>query len=78
MDDLLTEVEATLEAEMCALDVLIPFERGELVSLFHERGLIDDESHNAEGTRIQGLMPDDFAVQFEPFEVEPQEQEDVR
>jgi GTPase len=74
LDRLLAEVEATLEAEMYALDVLIPFERGELVSLFHERGLIDDESHSAEGTRIQGLMPDDLAVQFEPFEIQPQEQ----
>jgi GTP-binding protein HflX len=76
IDDLLAEVESTLEAEMHSLDVLIPFERGDLVSLFHERGLIDEESHNPEGTHLQGLMPDDLAVQFEPFEIQTQQEEE--
>lgn len=60
-------VEEVLESEMVAVDVLLPFERGDLVSVFHERGLIDEEAHNAQGTRIQGRLPYDLTPQFETY-----------
>jgi GTP-binding protein HflX len=54
---LLTRVEELLEAQMAWLDVLIPYELGELVDLFHRRGLIEREEHTGTGTHIIGRIP---------------------
>ena len=61
---LLTRVEGVFEAHMVRLDVLIPYELGELVDLFHRRGLIEQEEHTGAGTRIVGRMPRGLAVRF--------------
>ena len=57
LDRLLTLLQDMLEAEMVPLDVLIPYEAGELVNLFHRRGLIELEEHTEDGTHIIGRMP---------------------
>jgi len=57
VETLLARVEGMLEAQMAWLDVLIPYERGELVDLFHRRGLIEQEEHTGAGTRIAGRIP---------------------
>jgi GTP-binding protein HflX len=72
LDALLSEVEEVLEAEMRDIQVLLPFERGDLVSLIHERGLIETETHLAEGTFIVGQVPDRLASQLTPYAAEPQ------
>ena len=54
---LLTRVEGILEAQMTQIDVLIPYEMGELVNLFHRRGLIETEEHTGKGTHIVGRIP---------------------
>ena len=65
-------IEEVLESEMVPIDVMLPFERGDLVSVFHERGLIDEEAHNAQGTRIKGRMPHELLPQFEPYRNKPE------
>ena len=70
LENLLAHVEEVLEAEMARIEVLIPFDRGELVGLFHERGLIDKEEYNENGTRIVGRLPDNLAIQFNAFRAE--------
>ncbi len=67
LDSLLQHIEEVLEAEMQRLDVLIPFNRGDLVGLFHERGLIDKEEYRETGTRIVGRLPETLALQFDDF-----------
>ncbi|MGC9520420.1 MAG: GTPase HflX [Anaerolineae bacterium] len=67
LDDLLTEIEEVLESEMRRVRVLIPFKRGDLVSLIHERGLIEKETHNSEGTYIVGQVPDYVATLLADF-----------
>ncbi len=57
VEALLARVEGVLEAEMVWLDVLIPYDLGELVDLFHRRGLIEKEEHTDAGTRILGGIP---------------------
>ncbi len=64
IDTLLSRVEETLEAEMVWLDVLIPYELGELVDLFHRRGLIEQEDHTGAGTHIVGSLPRRLAGRF--------------
>jgi GTP-binding protein HflX len=67
LDKLLGHIEEVLEAEMVRVDVVIPFDRGELVGLFHERGLIDKEEYRESGTRIVGRLPETLALQFDAF-----------
>ena len=67
---LLQEVEEMLEHQMARISVLIPYEQGELVDLFHRRGLIEEEDHTAQGTRIAGLIPQELAGHFDGLQRE--------
>ena len=39
------------------LTVLIPYSRGELISLFHERGQVSSEEHGPDGALLEGRIP---------------------
>jgi len=67
LDALRAYIEEVLEEEMLPIEVVIPFARGELVSLFYERGLIDLEEHLQSGTRIRGRLPQSLHTQFTEF-----------
>ncbi len=45
----------------------IPYQRNDLVSLWHRRGVIDQEEYAGDGTHIQGRIPRALAQQFERF-----------
>jgi GTP-binding protein HflX len=49
------------------LRVRIPYASGELVRLFHERGVVESEQYGPEGTELTGTLPRRFAAAFEPF-----------
>jgi GTP-binding protein HflX len=55
--ELLERIEQELEAGMVDLSVTIPYRRGDLVDLFHKRGLIEHETHDGRGTHIDGKVP---------------------
>jgi len=49
------------------LRVRIPYASGDLVRLFHERGVGESEQYGPEGTELTGTLPRRFAATFEPF-----------
>lgn len=65
LDGMLARVEEVLEAQMAWLDVHIPYESGDLVSLFHQRGLIEREEHTQTGTHIVGRIPRELVGPFQ-------------
>jgi GTP-binding protein HflX len=65
LDALLARVEAVFEEQMVQLDVSVPYESGELVDLFHRRGLIEREEHTEAGTHIVGRVPRVLAGRFD-------------
>jgi GTP-binding protein HflX len=65
LPELMAQIEAILQDQMAYIDVLIPYEQGGLVDLFHRRGLIQEEEHTASGTRIAGRIPRELAGQFQ-------------
>ncbi len=67
LESLKAAIETALEEVMVPLTVHLPYARGDLVSLFHERGLIDEESHDAQGTRIRGRLPAVLAPRFRDY-----------
>ncbi|MBC8078039.1 MAG: GTPase HflX [Chloroflexales bacterium] len=68
-DALLARIESTLGGAMTELEAVIPYKRNDLVALWHQRGVIDEESYEEGGTRIHGRLPAPLADQLEQFNV---------
>ena len=63
-------ISENLLLQFVALDVLIPYNRGELVALFHQYGTIEHESYEESGTHLRGYMPCNHSGPFSPFQNE--------
>ncbi len=64
---LLAELEQVLDEALVPLTVLLPYQRGDLLSLLHQRGVITREIHDPAGTRVTGKVPASLAPRFEQF-----------
>jgi len=53
------------------VEVLIPYNKGDLVSLAHQRCHIVGESYEEQGTLISMLVPPSYQTTFESYEVQP-------
>jgi GTPase len=60
-DELLTAVQARLPRPEVAVRVLVPYDRGDLVSRVHATGEVMTEEHTAEGTLIAARVRSDLA-----------------
>jgi GTP-binding protein HflX len=69
LEELLTRIEETVarSRNRVQLDVCIPYDRSELVNLFHRSGQVEVEEFGEDGTRIVGMVPARVSGQFEPF-----------
>jgi GTP-binding protein HflX len=50
-----------------AVDVVIPYDRGDLVARLHTGGRVQQEEHNADGTRIRARVPVALAASLREF-----------
>jgi GTPase len=57
LDALLEKIARVLATSMEAIRVIIPYDKSELVELFHRRGRVELEEHRPEGTVIAGRIP---------------------
>jgi GTP-binding protein HflX len=64
---LLMAIEAAMERELQPLRVKLPYSRGDLVSLFHERGQVGSEDHQADGVIIDGRLPVRLVAYFDEY-----------
>lgn len=69
LDVLLARIEETVASsrDRVRVEVCIPYDRSELVNLFHRAGQVEVEEFGEEGTRISGLIPSRISSRFEPF-----------
>jgi len=69
LDKLLETVQAVLDesADRVLVEVRIPYTAGELVRLFHQRGVVESEEFGEEGTDLRGTLPRRFAGTFERY-----------
>ncbi|MFL7839125.1 MAG: GTPase HflX [Candidatus Promineifilaceae bacterium] len=67
IDSLLAALEAAMTQYLVPLHVLLPYQRGDLLSLIYERGQVDDEAHSSEGIEVFGRIPPRLAPYFEQF-----------
>ena len=57
LDALLEQIAQVLAASMEVIKVIIPYDKSELVELFHRRGRVEQEEHRSDGTYIAGRIP---------------------
>jgi GTP-binding protein HflX len=67
IEELLILIEATMVGLLQPVEALIPYERGDLLSLLYERGQVDQETHTATGVHLHGRVPGRLLPVFEPF-----------
>ncbi len=67
LDPLCEKINTVLANSMEAVQVMIPFARGDLVELFHRRGYVDQEEHGPEGTFIVGRIPQSLRAYYIPY-----------
>ncbi len=62
-------IEAELPRPDVAFDVLLPYERGDLVNRLHQEAEIASLEHTGEGTHVAGRANEDLAAELVPFGV---------
>jgi GTP-binding protein HflX len=67
LDALRARIERGLADAMVAIDALIPYQRNDLVSLLHKRGVVEQQEYADEGTHIHGRIPRELAGQYDQF-----------
>jgi len=69
LPELLARVEAELYTMLVPLKVTIPYRSGQLISLFHEQGIVERTEHLEGGVRLEGRVPERIAARFKPYVV---------
>ncbi|MBX3058016.1 MAG: GTPase HflX [Anaerolineae bacterium] len=69
MEALLLAIEAAMVALLTPISVLLPYQRGDLLSMMYERGQVDSEEHGQDGVRVYGRLPHRLIPYFEPYQV---------
>ncbi len=70
IDELLRCISEQLVRRFDALDVLIPYDRGDLVALLHQFGTIEYEGYEEGGTHLRGYVPANHSGSFAAFTVQ--------
>ncbi len=55
--DLLAAVEDLLMARMVDIDVVLPYQAGDVLNLWHEQGIVEAQEYTPEGVRVTGKLP---------------------
>jgi GTPase len=71
VDELLAAIAEALPRPRIELDLLIPYERGDLIAVLHEQGRVVATEYAETGTRVSALVTAAIKSQFEPFAVSP-------
>ncbi len=77
VDDLLRCISDNLRSQFVPLNVIIPYDRGDLVAQFHQYGIIEDESYEALGTHLRGSMPHNHSGPFMTYQQQPKKKSPI-
>ncbi len=67
VNDLLVAIETELFETFMPISVRIPYQEGQLISLFHDQGQVEKIEHERGGVSIQGNLPGRLYTRFQPF-----------
>jgi GTP-binding protein HflX len=71
IDELRQVVARELPRPSVPVDVVVPYDRGDLVSRMHDDGELLEQEHRAEGTRVRALVNPALAAELAPYVVTP-------
>jgi len=75
LDDLANLLRGALYDSMAPVRVQLPYQQGQLISLFHEMGQVERVEHGRKGVLMEGHIPARLLSQFKPWQVRPGEVE---
>jgi GTP-binding protein HflX len=67
--ELLQRIEETLGAGMDTIKALIPYRRNDLVALWRQQGVVEEERFEADGTFLAGRVPATLAHELRRFRI---------
>ncbi|WP_150306670.1 GTPase HflX [Planctomonas psychrotolerans] len=67
IDELLAHIAEQLPKPSIEVEVLLPFDRGDLVTLLHDRNRVLRTDYEENGTRIHALVTEEFAAQLDEY-----------
>jgi len=67
ISDMLREVERELYELYVPVSVRLPFDQGQLISLFHDQGQVENVEHSRGGVVIEGNLPGRLLARFQPY-----------
>jgi GTP-binding protein HflX len=68
--ELLARIEVVLQANRRPVTLLIPYNRGDLVSLLYERAIVNRETYQAEGVCLEAYVPNHLMGLVQPYRFE--------
>jgi GTP-binding protein HflX len=69
IDDLMEAIETQLFETFVPIKIRLPYQQGQLISLFHEQGQVTFIEHGRGGVRMDGFIPGRLLTRFTPFTV---------
>jgi GTP-binding protein HflX len=70
LETLLERIEVVLAAGLVHVMVELPYERGDLTTLFHTQGTVVEMSHSVRGTLLEGYLSRRWLEYFRPYVME--------
>ncbi len=67
LDELMRRISLAASADDQSMNVVIPYDRGDLVSLAHEKCNIIEQSYDENGTHLSVLVPQNLVSSFELY-----------
>jgi GTP-binding protein HflX len=67
ISSLLAALEGELLEGMEPLDVLLPYDQGRMISVFHEQGVVESTEHLRSAVHMTGRIPRQLLADFEPY-----------
>ncbi len=67
IDELLGLIESELPRPEVSVELVLPYERGDLLNRIHEFGEIDEVVHQADGTHVAARVSADLAADLDPY-----------
>jgi GTP-binding protein HflX len=68
LPSLLAAIDGELLEGMAPIDVLLPYEQGRMISLFHEAGAVEQVEHLRNAVHMRGRIPKPLLADFAPFQ----------
>ena len=74
LDILLERIEGLLQSGRQLTILLIPYDRGDLVSMLHEQAIVNEETYQEDGVYLEAYIPHHLAGAVKRYQMETVEE----